>query len=82
MERIAKDFLKDPSEGDVGNKYILVISDCYTLLTDSHPMYYMEANTDANILMIEVTTRFWYQSLSIRIGLVNSRATCSMKCAP
>lgn len=62
MERIAIDILGELPESDIGNMYIVVISDYYTKWTESHPMPNMEASTVANIIT-QVVTRFGIPSV-------------------
>ena len=58
MERIGIDILGElPLTGN-GNKYILVISDYFTIWTEALPMPNIEACTVANLLVNEVLTRF------------------------
>ena len=58
MERIAVDILGELPTTEVGNKYILVISDYYTKWTESHAMPNMEACTVAEVIVRDVVTRF------------------------
>ncbi|CAC5409280.1 unnamed protein product [Mytilus coruscus] len=53
MERIVMDILGELPETERGQKYILVISDYYSKLTESFPMPNMLASTVANILVTE-----------------------------
>lgn len=54
MERVATDILGELPKTDRGNRYILVVSDCFTKWTDSFAMPNIEAQTVAKILVEEV----------------------------
>ena len=58
MERIAIDVMGPLPTTDKGNKYILVISDYFTKLTEAYPMPNQEAETVANIIVYEFVSRF------------------------
>ena len=58
MERIATDILGELPLTDKGNRYILVVSDCFTKRTKAFPMPNMEARTVADIIVREVVSRF------------------------
>ena len=58
MERIAIDILGELPETEQGNRYIVVIGDCFTKWTECFPLPNMEASTVAKTLVEEVITRF------------------------
>ena len=58
MERIAADIMGELPETENGNKYILVVSDYFTIWTESFAMPNMEARTVAKIIVEEVIVRF------------------------
>lgn len=58
MERIAIDILSELPTTEQGSKYILVIADYFTKLTECFAMPNMEAQTVAKLLVEEVISRF------------------------
>jgi transposase InsO family protein len=58
MDRIATDILGEFPLTDTGNRYILVVSDCFSKWTEAFPMPNMEAQTVAKLIVEEVICRF------------------------
>ncbi|XP_062621185.1 uncharacterized protein LOC134282810 [Saccostrea cucullata] len=63
MDRIATDILGELPMTEDGNKYILLVSDCFTKWTKSFPMPNMEAKTVAKLIVEEVIARFGVPSV-------------------
>ena len=58
LERVGLDILGPLPESSLGNKYILVVSDCFTKWVEAYPILNQETVTIANVLVNEFISRF------------------------
>lgn len=81
MDRIATGILGELPLTEKGNRYILVISDYFTKLTDNLAMRNMEAAIVPRIIVEEVVVHYGTPSIPTMTRIVRTRASCSPRCA-